>query len=180
MRLRPGFSRACFWGPRMIENYIVLRGQHGQYGEGSVLPRFVFEEAAGANLEARARVVAEMVERGQIAPTGLPVNRPVAKPVKLGAAVDPNRDVKAEFDRLRAANEELATASEAHQNRADKAAAEKEALAQEIAKYVTENTELRAAVKDRDEWVAALTAERDDLRKQVEALTAPPTPPKKK
>lgn len=162
-----------------VENFVILRGQHGRYGEGSVLPRFVFEEAAGANAEARAAVVAEMVARGQIAPTGLPVNRDIAPPVKLGAAADPDAGLKAEFDRLRSERDDLLADRDAHANRAAKAQASQEAMQREVAKYVAENSELRAAVTEREGRIAELERETATLRADLEAATAP-TPKKGK
>lgn len=151
-----------------VQNYVVARGQVGQYGEGSVLPRFVFEAAAGnAPADKRAAAVAEMVERGIIAPTDAPVNRDIAPPVPRGraAAAGVSEDAAAELDRLRAAVADLTADRDAHQARAAHAETRRDALAAEIAAYVEANSHLRGACEEHQ-------SARDGLEKRVAALTA--------
>lgn len=159
-----------------IENFLVKITGAGRYPAGSVVPRYVIEAAAGnADAETRARVVAEMVERGTIVPTSLPVNVDIAPPIPRGVApVGGISDQAAEeLNRLRKDLGAAVSDRDAHASRAAEAVTRRDALAAELAKYVEANGHLTKIVADHEATIARLETKVEELESVLDDATAP-------
>lgn len=159
----------------MTQNYEIVRGRHGGFDTGSVLPSFVFEEAGGVNVEARARIVPDMLSRGLIVPTNKPVNREIAPPKPLGKT-NPNAgkaELQTAIDQLNKDKAALSAVYDATQKQLEASQSAHEAIKTEIAKYVESAAHWQRVAEEKDKTIADLKEEIAVLKNDLESATAP-------